>query len=291
MELVELELRNEKRNLNVLCQNSPIQTPASSVQHLHTHWMSELHGIVSGEGILYTASGKILLKPKDCVLIDPFVPHYVVSREPDGKLIRLEAYLGGIFNLENSYASFSNYSDIHLWSLDETAFSYFYNAVEELSSCRTGYMEAAAAYMSLFIVSLLRHNDSNGVSRNAKKSKSFLEFETTKQIDDFFTYNYSKPVTINDLSDFLNISPRQAQRLVVRYCGTTFRQELIFVRMEFAKRYLKETELLISEIAERVGYEYTSSFCKAFYKQTGFTPENYRRHVKNIENVLNNKSL
>ena len=86
-------------------------------------------------------------------------------------------------------------------------------------------------------------------------------------------------MTIDDLSEYLNVSSRQAQRLVYRYCGTTFRQKIIFIRMEFAKRYLEETKLPIAQISELIGYEYPSSFCKAFYKQLGLTPDSYRRQV------------
>jgi len=282
MKLTGLDLQYNNQKITVLCESDLTKITASSVQHLHTHWMTELHGIVSGHGLICTKYGKQLLKPGDCVLVGPFVPHYVISSEAGNTLYRLEAYLGVDKNngSENSYASFINQQDVRIWSLDQPSFSYYEKAVEELSACKAGYREAAAAYMQLLLTELVRQDNLNLFSPPKGKSRSVEEFQIAVQIDTFFTQNYNKPITINDLASYLNLSSRQTQRLVVRYCGTSFRQELIQVRTEFAKRYLIETDLLVSQIAELVGYEYTSSFCKVFYTQTGQSPKDYRRKIK-----------
>lgn len=279
MERVELDIRYENSHFTILCKNSPTDAPASYVQYLHTHRLSELHGIISGQGILHTNNGQHLLKPGDCLLIGPFVPHYF-SLDPGSTLVRLEAYIRADgSDPADLYSSIINRSDVRIWSLDDAAFSYFRQAVEELSACRAGYLEAASAYLTLLLTELLRQNNSYLSSSDQKESKSTLEFQIAAQIDVFFSENYNQPVTIDDLSEYLNVSSRQAQRLVYRYCGTTFRQKIIFIRMEFAKRYLEETKLPIAQISELIGYEYPSSFCKAFYKQLGLTPDSYRRQV------------
>jgi two-component system response regulator YesN len=54
-------------------------------------------------------------------------------------------------------------------------------------------------------------------------------------------------------------------------------------RMEFAKKYLKETGLTISEIAIRVGYNNFSYFSKTFKDYTGKTPNEFRICTKSTQ--------
>ena len=42
------------------------------------------------------------------------------------------------------------------------------------------------------------------------------------------------------------------------------------------KQLLEETELPVSEIAQRAGYYHTSNFIRMFKKDTGLTPNEYR---------------
>lgn len=48
------------------------------------------------------------------------------------------------------------------------------------------------------------------------------------------------------------------------------------MRVNLAQIMLAETELQITEIAERVGYEEANYFAKVFKKYTGVTPSKYR---------------
>jgi LacI family transcriptional regulator len=47
--------------------------------------------------------------------------------------------------------------------------------------------------------------------------------------------------------------------------------------MDRVKQLLKETDLSLSEIAKRTGYEHTEYLSVAFKKNTGTAPGNYRR--------------
>jgi AraC-like DNA-binding protein len=49
---------------------------------------------------------------------------------------------------------------------------------------------------------------------------------------------------------------------------------------------LLQGRLNISQIAERVGYEYPSGFTAAFSRHVGLTPREYRRHRVPITRTL-----
>jgi AraC-like DNA-binding protein len=58
--------------------------------------------------------------------------------------------------------------------------------------------------------------------------------------------------------------------------GTDFSSMLETSRQALAKRYLREMDLPISEVAWLLGYTEVSSFTPAFARWTGLTPKAYR---------------
>jgi AraC-like DNA-binding protein len=58
--------------------------------------------------------------------------------------------------------------------------------------------------------------------------------------------------------------------------GTNFSEYLIQYRMSMAKKWLVETDLKISEIAEKAGYKIPQNFIRIFRKAEGITPGQYR---------------
>lgn len=62
---------------------------------------------------------------------------------------------------------------------------------------------------------------------------------------------------------------------------TSFRKILNEVKSELAKRYLRESDLSIQEIAFSLGYTHTQNFYRAFSKELGTTPEQYRKQYRN----------
>jgi len=49
------------------------------------------------------------------------------------------------------------------------------------------------------------------------------------------------------------------------------------LRMQMAGEYLRNTPLTIGEISEKLGYRNQFYFCRAFTKNFGVNPSNYRR--------------
>jgi AraC-like DNA-binding protein len=82
-------------------------------------------------------------------------------------------------------------------------------------------------------------------------------------------------VSIEALANELGVSKRTIQRnLAVN--NTTFKEQLKHVREEFAKKYLKNTNISIKEVAFLLGYEEPNSFARAFKAWTGKTVTEYR---------------
>lgn len=89
--------------------------------------------------------------------------------------------------------------------------------------------------------------------------------------------NYSYPVTVEDIAAYVGVSRSHLFRSFQNYMGKSPKEYLTEYRIKQACRLLKETDLSVSAIAYSVGFENNLYFSKAFKKQKGVSPSDYRR--------------
>jgi LacI family transcriptional regulator len=90
----------------------------------------------------------------------------------------------------------------------------------------------------------------------------------------------SEPINIKDVLKDLPVSRRNFELEFQRHLGRTPKEELTRVRMEQAKELLMHTDLQVTLVAERCGFNYAERFCVAFKRATGVTPMAFRRQFR-----------
>lgn len=88
--------------------------------------------------------------------------------------------------------------------------------------------------------------------------------------------NYDTPITIDDLSREVALSPYHLIRSFRRIYRQTPHQYLVGRRIAKAKELLRNSDLSITEICMAVGFESLGSFSTLFRKVTGVSPSAYR---------------
>ena len=88
-----------------------------------------------------------------------------------------------------------------------------------------------------------------------------------------------KVAHIDFIATQLNMSGRTLQRQL-QQAGLPFRELLHEVRLELAQHYLSNTNLRLSEIAERLGYRHQSNFTLAFRSKMECSPTQYRHKAQ-----------
>lgn len=83
-------------------------------------------------------------------------------------------------------------------------------------------------------------------------------------------------VTMEYIADFIQLSPRSLQRHLAM-AGTSFQALLDQTRQSMAERYLKESDINLTQLAEILGYCDQSAFTRAFQRWYGVSP---RRWIK-----------
>ncbi|WP_312794780.1 response regulator [Tianweitania sp.] len=93
----------------------------------------------------------------------------------------------------------------------------------------------------------------------------------------FIERNVQKGISLEDAADFANVSPCYLSRLFRKEMNMTFISYLKAQRMERAKELLQNSDLPITNVSLDLSYTDANYFCKAFKKEVGVSPSEYRR--------------
>ncbi|WP_343250433.1 response regulator [Diplocloster hominis] len=94
---------------------------------------------------------------------------------------------------------------------------------------------------------------------------------------EYIEQHYKEPVSLEEVCAQVDLSYHYFSGLFRQETGVTITDYLIQVRIDHAKRLLKDTTKNISEIAELCGYSDARHFSRLFAKRVGIKPQEYRR--------------
>ena len=104
------------------------------------------------------------------------------------------------------------------------------------------------------------------------------EERTITGIIRYLQEHLDKEISLTILADEFHLSSQYISQLFKSEIGVNFLAYLTSIRMERAKKLLLATSLSIGEISEKCGYADYRVFTKAFKKEEGSTPSQYRRN-------------
>lgn len=95
---------------------------------------------------------------------------------------------------------------------------------------------------------------------------------------DYIINNFNKSITLKDVADEVFLSQNYLSELFKKETGEGFYDFISKYRIRKAKEILITTNLKIYEVAQKVGYNDSITFGRAFKKITGRTPNSYRNN-------------
>ena len=93
--------------------------------------------------------------------------------------------------------------------------------------------------------------------------------------------NFKNNINLDSVAYTFKYNPSYLSRLFKQTVGISFTDYLGRRRIDYAKALLGNQAGTIKDIAEESGYNSTGIFIKAFEKQEGVTPGEYRKRMKN----------
>ncbi len=86
-----------------------------------------------------------------------------------------------------------------------------------------------------------------------------------------------EPVALSELTRRTGVSQRQLERLCKRYLGATPAQYYVQLRLERARRMLRQTDMSVAEVAIACGFVSLSHFAKVYRRHYGLSPREDRK--------------
>lgn len=100
------------------------------------------------------------------------------------------------------------------------------------------------------------------------------------QAMEYIAANYNKDITVPQIANALYVSHIYLSQIFKSLLGESIISYIVNYRIEQAKNRLEETDEMIYDIAEAVGFHDPKHFSKTFKSIVGMTPSQYRSHVR-----------
>ncbi|SDC54851.1 two-component system, response regulator YesN [Paenibacillus sp. UNCCL117] len=139
--------------------------------------------------------------------------------------------------------------------------------IGKLNECRS--KDEVCAWMKAETERFMRHYEewqsrysSNAVSRAIR----------------YIEEHYAEQLSLQQVASHVHLNAAYFSHLFKKETGRSFVNFLIDVRMDKAKLLLSNTNLNVTEVSGKVGYDLPNYFAKLFKINTGLTPKEYRKH-------------
>ncbi|MBQ4630457.1 MAG: helix-turn-helix transcriptional regulator [Clostridia bacterium] len=250
---------------------------------IHVHSEFELLKILEGHTEFYVYDKEHRVECGDIIFVNSRVPHstaihkdsaaffiqFHTDIQPDDNEVRMSKYLSRFINIANEDAVvFKAGTELN------SAISIC------LDSIRSEYIQKDNSYdifIKGYIYTILALLYRNKVIIHPE---SFFESGSVSKILPVLEYidaNYSKQITLPQLSEIINVNEFYFCRLFKRVVNTPVMQYLNFVRVCKAEKLLLSTDKSVSEIAFETGFSSVSYFNRIFKKYKYCTPKMYKK--------------
>ncbi|GBG11774.1 AraC family transcriptional regulator [Paenibacillus agaridevorans] len=126
-----------------------------------------------------------------------------------------------------------------------------------------------------FVVTLVQLSEHIETFSQSRRHNALM-----REIRDYVSEHFMDPnLSLTLLSDRFQISPKYLSQLFKESIGQNFSEFLIGLRIDYAKRLLRETDMTVQYISEMMGYANPTSFIRVFKKMVGLSPGQYRESL------------
>ena len=116
--------------------------------------------------------------------------------------------------------------------------------------------------------------------------KKTFKDSTINKIILYLQENMSQTVLLDDICNEFYLSKTYLKRFFKNETGYTVMTYLKALRMEEAKKLIREDNLSFTEIAQQLGFDSVHYFSTSFKKYEGLSPSDYEKSIKAYEEKI-----
>lgn len=147
------------------------------------------------------------------------------------------------------------------------------NLIEDLSTLRTP-DQVNAWFWEQWVSPLIQQT----------KQKSGMYNSISEKMINMIEAQFDRDLTLEACAAEMNYHPNYLKRVFKQETGTTFSEYLMNHRLAMSQQWLLDTNMSISQIAERLRYSNIQNFTRYFKNKMGMTPSQFRLHHNGFHN-------
>lgn len=244
---------------------------AITLNHTHPSYMFNIF-VVSGQRVIEAQIPVTDNHFLACVL-SPGVPHV---EKNNGKFNRYYAVMIEKEFLEEVYESYTQNKIPefvwHQFAVDMEIVFYIKQFIAEYENRPDNYDAILQNLTSIITHKLVR----SLLEEEKHKEPVLCEFGIEKA-EQYLQQNFGKKITIGQLAQIANMSVSHFDRTFKKEYGCSPFQYLLNIRIDKAKKYLKNKDERIINVALLCGFSSSSCFSACFHKTVGMKPMEYRK--------------
>ena len=240
---------------------------------LHLHDYFELEIVLSGEGQQNLNGSIYPLKAGTVYFLTPIDFHAI---EPEGSLEVLNVAFAEDLLSAQLQSCFLNRREDMIFSSPEQAqnLTMLISRLEEECALDDGFsFEARKQLLALLMYPMAR----------SIQKETTLPQADSQRLQEAMRHlfrHFREDLSLSDLAEKCGYSPNHFSHLFHESCGIRFVDFLNRLRLNYARTQLLTTDHSVSHIAHISGFSSPSNFFRAFRKETGLSPLEYRNHHK-----------
>ena len=130
------------------------------------------------------------------------------------------------------------------------------------------------ANLMLFFSELIQDYTS---TQSFRQSYSYSSSSYVRYVKDYIDRYYEKKLRIGAIAEYIGVNRSYLSNSFRRETGVSPQEYLMGIRIRRAQTLLRESGLMIAEIAQQVGYPDALAFSRIFRQRVGLSPSAYRR--------------
>ncbi len=268
---------------NDLIVHRVVRTRKEKGQYVEPHSHSFFHFIYVFSGSIRTTFGEkeYLLQERTLIMIPPGVVHSVTGQE-------ISVSLDVKFSCSEGLARMITSLPERISPVNDQNHGLLCSILEEAVGQADGYEELINLRMYELIIQLKR--ESAGTQPESCPVKT-SENAAIRGILQLIEEKLETPLNVSDLAEICGYSGNYFRLLFKEHTGMTPNSYISRRRIARAKELMLYSDLNVTQISERLGYQSIHDFSRQFRQLTGIPPTEYIGRIKNSRpiNVVHNE--
>lgn len=235
----------------------------------HIHNVYEFYFLCNGEIEYFTENGYVPVKKGDLVIIPPNTIHKSIPKSTQSRE-RILFYMEK--NFLEAFGEDIMLPQIGVYHLSEREKNIVYDIFEEYNN--EGNELFIQANLCILAIQLSRKEHT--VPYENKNSIN----ERIEKIIKYVNANYLSEITLEETAKRFFMNASYLSRIFKEKTGVKFVEYLNKYRIKKSIEFLSNTDMSVTEISAKTGFNSSNHYCKVFKHVMGTSPLNYRKNLR-----------